>query len=34
MSQTFTAAEVAKHKDDQNGYWLIVETNVYDVSSA
>ncbi|KAL6866211.1 hypothetical protein ACO1O0_002316 [Amphichorda felina] len=32
MSQTFTAADVAKHKDEQNGYWLIVEDGVYDIS--
>lgn len=33
MSQTHTTAEVAKHKDDANGYWLIVENDVYDVTS-
>ena len=33
MSQTYTTAEIAKHKDDTNGYWLIVENEVYDVSS-
>ena len=34
MSKSFTTAEVAQHKDDANGYWLIVEGDVYDVSSA
>jgi hypothetical protein len=33
MSQTHTTAEVAKHRDDANGYWLIVENDVYDVTS-
>ncbi|GJN70798.1 hypothetical protein PLIIFM63780_002610 [Purpureocillium lilacinum] len=27
-----TAAEVGQHKDDSNGYWLIVENKVYDVT--
>ena len=31
--KTFTTAEVAQHKDDANGYWLIIENDVYDVSS-
>ncbi len=33
MSETFTTADVAKHKDAENGYWLIVENDVYDVTS-
>ena len=33
MSQTHTTAEVAKHRDDANGYWLIVENDVYDVTN-
>lgn len=33
MSQTYTTADVAKHKDAENGYWLIVENDVYDVTS-
>lgn len=32
--QTFTTADVAKHRDEENGFWLIVENNVYDVTSA
>ena len=33
MSKSFSTAEVAKHRDDDNGYWLIIENDVYDVSS-
>jgi cytochrome b involved in lipid metabolism len=33
MSKTFAAAEVSKHKDKDNGLWLIIEGNVYDVTS-
>jgi len=33
MSKTYTTADVAQHKDESNGYWLIVENDVYDVSS-
>ena len=33
MSKTFTTADIAKHKDDENGYWVIIETKVYDVTS-
>lgn len=33
MSDTFTTSDVAKHKDAENGYWLIVENDVYDVTS-
>merc|ERR1712000_212018 len=32
MSKTYTTADVAQHKDESNGYWLIVENDVYDVS--
>lgn len=32
--KSFTTADVSTHKDDANGYWLIVEDGVYDVSSA
>lgn len=31
--QTFTTADVSKHRDAKNGYWLIIENNVYDVTS-
>jgi predicted heme/steroid binding protein len=33
MSEKYTTADVTKHKDDANGYWIIVEGDVYDVSS-
>lgn len=32
MSQSYAAAEVSKHKDKDNGLWLIIEGNVYDVT--
>ena len=33
MSKTFTAAEVAAHKDAEAGLYIIIDENVYDVSS-
>ncbi|KJZ79525.1 Putative cytochrome b5 [Hirsutella minnesotensis 3608] len=33
MSKKFTTAEVGQHKDDANGYWLIVENDVYDLTN-
>lgn len=33
MPENYTIADVAQHKDDANGYWVIVENEVYDVSS-
>lgn len=33
MSKTFTTADVSPHKDDSNGYWIIVENDVYDLTS-
>lgn len=33
MSKSFAPAEVSKHKDKDNGIWLIIEGNVYDVTS-
>ncbi|KAG5656335.1 hypothetical protein KAF25_004611 [Fusarium avenaceum] len=33
MPETYTTAEVQKHKDEANGFWLIVENDVYDVTS-
>jgi len=32
MSQSFSTAEVAKHKDADNGMYIIVDENVYDVT--
>lgn len=34
MSKQFTTAEVAQHKDESNGMWIIVDTGVYDITSA
>lgn len=33
MSKQYTTAEVAQHKDEASGMWLIVDTGVYDVTS-
>jgi cytochrome b involved in lipid metabolism len=30
---SYSLAEVAKHKDDASGFWLVVENQVYDVTS-
>ncbi|PHH73445.1 hypothetical protein CDD83_4750 [Cordyceps sp. RAO-2017] len=32
MAEKYTAAEVGKHRDDANGYWIIVENDVYDLT--
>ncbi|KAI0005643.1 cytochrome b5 [Xylariaceae sp. FL0662B] len=32
MSKTFTAKDVAEHKDEQNGLYIIVDHGVYDVT--
>ncbi|KAF7550982.1 hypothetical protein G7Z17_g5322 [Cylindrodendrum hubeiense] len=32
MSEKYTAAEVGKHKSADDGFWLIVESDVYDVT--
>ena len=34
MSESYTTADVQKHKDEANGFWLIVENDVYDVTRA
>jgi cytochrome b involved in lipid metabolism len=33
MSETYTIADVQKHKTEADGIWLIVENNVYDITS-
>ncbi|KAK3177588.1 hypothetical protein K4F52_009639 [Lecanicillium sp. MT-2017a] len=33
MSQTFAPSEIAKHKDKENGIWLLIDDNVYDVTN-
>jgi cytochrome b involved in lipid metabolism len=33
MSKTFTKAEVAEHKTEENGIYLIIDGGVYDVTS-
>ncbi|KAF3760725.1 cytochrome b5 [Cryphonectria parasitica EP155] len=33
MAKQFTTAEVAQHKDESNGLWIIVDTGVYDITN-
>jgi predicted heme/steroid binding protein len=33
MSKTLTQDEVAKHNSEKNGVWIVVDNNVYDMSS-
>lgn len=33
MSTQYTVADVAKHKDESNGMWIIVDNGVYDITS-
>jgi cytochrome b involved in lipid metabolism len=32
MSETYTAAQVAEHKTEEKGLWIIVDGSVYDVT--
>lgn len=32
MSKTFTKADVASHKDEKNGMYIIIDDGVYDVA--
>ncbi|KAI1211787.1 cytochrome b5 [Annulohypoxylon truncatum] len=33
MSKRFTAKDVAEHKDEQNGMYIIVDSGVYDITN-
>ena len=33
MSKSFTKAEVATHKDEANGIYIIIDNGVYDITS-
>ncbi|KAI4867322.1 cytochrome b5 [Hypoxylon rubiginosum] len=33
MSKTFTAKDVADHKDEKNGMYIIVDSSVYDITN-
>ncbi|KAI1454521.1 cytochrome b5 [Annulohypoxylon moriforme] len=33
MSKTFTTKDVAEHKDEQNGMYIIVDSGVYDITN-
>ncbi|KAI2473254.1 cytochrome b5 [Annulohypoxylon bovei var. microspora] len=33
MSKTFTAKDVAEHKDEKNGMYIIVDSGVYDITN-
>ena len=33
MSKEYSPADVAPHKDEAGGYWVIIENGVYDVTS-
>ena len=33
MSAQYSVADVAKHKDEQEGMYIIVDTGVYDITS-
>ncbi|KAI2606063.1 cytochrome b5 [Hypoxylon fragiforme] len=33
MSKTFTAKDVAEHKDEKNGMYIIVDNGVYDIAT-
>ena len=34
MSKQFTTAEVAKHKSEADGMWIIIDNGVYDVTGS
>jgi cytochrome b involved in lipid metabolism len=33
MSKSFSVAEVAKHKDEKESLYIIVDSDVYDITS-
>lgn len=33
MSNSVTLEEVSKHNSEKNGVWLVIDNNVYDMSS-
>lgn len=32
MSESYTTADIAKHKDEASRMWIIVDTGVYDIT--
>lgn len=33
MSKTVTQEEVSKHNSEKDGVWIVIDNNVYDMSS-
>ncbi|KAI5858181.1 putative cytochrome b5 protein [Durotheca rogersii] len=33
MSQTFTTKDVAEHKDEKSGLYIIIDSSVYDITN-
>ncbi|PFH60297.1 hypothetical protein XA68_11180 [Ophiocordyceps unilateralis] len=32
MAEKYTPAQVGQHGDEENGYWLLIEDGVYDIT--